>query len=65
MISSPSSDTKHFPLLGDISTLNCSTLKLVDKFTDLGSSVLSTETDINMRLAKAYTIGHMEFRPDR
>ena len=32
---------------GDISTLNGSSLKLVDKFTYLGSSVLSTEKDIN------------------
>ena len=32
---------------GDISTLNGSSLKLVDKFTYLGSSVSSTETDIN------------------
>ena len=39
----------------DISTLNGSTLKLVDKFTYLGSSVSSTETDINTRLAKAGT----------
>ena len=39
----------------DISTLNGSSLKLVDKFTYLGSSVSSTETDINMRLAKAGT----------
>ena len=31
---------------GDISTLNGSSLKLVDKFTYLGSSVSSTETDI-------------------
>ena len=40
---------------GDISTLNGSTLKLVDKFTYLGSSVSSTETDIDTRLAKAWT----------
>ena len=40
---------------GDISTLNGSSLKLVDKFTYLGSSVSSTETDINTRLAKAWT----------
>ena len=40
---------------GDISTLNDSSLKLVDKFTYLRSSVLSTETDINMWLAKAWT----------
>ena len=32
---------------GNISTLNGNTLKLVDKFTYLGSSVSSTETDIN------------------
>ena len=37
---------------GDISTLNGSALKLVDKFTYLGSNVSSTETDINTRLAK-------------
>ena len=40
---------------GDISTLNSSSLKLVDKFTYLGSSVSSIMTDINMRLAKAWT----------
>ena len=38
-----------------ISTLNGSSLKLVDKFTYLGSSVSSTETDIDTRLAKAWT----------
>ena len=37
----------------DISTLNDGSLKLVDKF--LGSSVSSTEIDISMRLAKAWT----------
>ena len=40
---------------GDISTLNGGSLKLVDKFTYLGSSVSSTETDINSWLAKAWT----------
>ena len=40
---------------GKISTLNGSSLKLVDKFTYLGSSVSSTETDIDTRLAKAWT----------
>ena len=39
---------------GDISTLNGSSLKLVDKFTYLESSFSSTETDINTRLAKAW-----------
>ena len=40
---------------GDISTLNVSSLKLVDKFTYLESSVSSTNKDINTRLAKAWT----------
>ena len=40
---------------GDISTLNDSSLKLVDKFIYQGSNVSSTETDINTRLAKACT----------
>ena len=40
---------------GDISTLEGTRLKLVDKFTYLGSSVESTEKDIDMRLAKAWT----------
>ena len=44
-----------FNQTGNISTLNISTLKLVDKFTYLGSSVSSTKTDINMWLAKAWT----------
>ena len=39
----------------DISTLNGSSLKLVDKFAYLENSVSSTETDINTRLAKAWT----------
>ena len=40
---------------GDISTLKVSPLKLVDKFTYLGSSVSSTEKCINTRQAKAWT----------
>ncbi len=40
---------------GDISSLYGSSLKRVDKFTYLGSSVSSTEKDINTRLAKALT----------
>ena len=43
-----------FNQTGDISTLNGSSLKLIDKFTYLGSSVSSTETDINTRLEKAW-----------
>ena len=40
---------------GDISTQDGTTLKLVDKFTYLGSSVSSTEKDIDTRLTKAWT----------
>ena len=59
-----------FNLTGDISTLNASSLQLLDKFTYLGCSVSSTEKDINKRLAKGLdsyrlAIGHMEVRPDR
>ena len=39
----------------DISTLNDSPLKLVEKLTYLGSSVWSTETDIDTRQAKSWT----------
>ena len=39
---------------GDISTLELTPLKLVDKFTYLGSSVESTEKDIETRLTKAW-----------
>ena len=38
---------------GDISTLDGTSLKLVDKFTYLGSSVSSTKKDIDTRLTKA------------
>ena len=40
---------------GYISTLDETLLKLVDKFTYLGSSVESTEKDIDTRLTKAWT----------
>ena len=39
----------------DISTLNGRSLKLVDKFTYLGTSISSTENGINTWLAKAWT----------
>ena len=42
---------KCFNHKGHISTLNGSSLKRAEKFTYLGSSVSSTETDINTRLA--------------
>ena len=44
-----------FNQTGDISTLDGTALKLVDKFTYLGSSVSSTEKDIDTRLMKAWT----------
>ena len=37
-----------------ISILNDSLLKLVDNFTYLGSSVSSTENEVNIRLAKVW-----------
>ena len=40
---------------GDNSTLDGTSLKLVDKFTYLGSSVSSTEKDIDTRLTKVWT----------
>ncbi len=40
---------------GDIFTLDGTSLKLVDKFTYLGSSVSSTEKNIDTRLTKAWT----------
>ena len=49
-----------FNQTSDISTLDGSSLKLVCKFINLGSSVSSTEKDIDMRLTKAWTaINHM------
>ena len=40
---------------GNIATLDGASLKLVDKFSYLGSSVSSTEKDIDTRLTKAWT----------
>ena len=39
---------------GNITTLDGASLRLVDKFTYLGSSVSSTENDIDTRLTKAW-----------
>ena len=44
-----------FNQTGDISTLGGSSLKLVDKFTNLGSYASSTEKNIDTRLTKAWT----------
>ena len=40
---------------GDIFTLDRTPLKLLDKFTYLGSSIASTEKDMDTRLTKAWT----------
>ena len=45
-----------FNQTGDISTLGGSSLKLVEKFTFLGSCVSSTEKDIDTRLTKTWTV---------
>ena len=45
----------YFNQRSNISTLNGSSLKLVDKFNCLGSRVSSTETDINTWLARTWT----------
>ena len=45
----------YYNQTGDISTLDGTPLKLVDKFTYLGSSVASTEKDIDTRSTKAWT----------
>ena len=50
------SEYMYFNQTGYISTLNGSSLKQVDKFTYLGSSDSSTETDINTWLEKAWTV---------
>ena len=49
--------TEHtcFNQTGDISTLEGTSLKLVDKFTFLGSSVSSTKKDIDTQLTKTWT----------
>ena len=44
-----------FNQTGDISAVGGSSLKLENKFTYVGSSVWSTENDIDMRLTKAWT----------
>ena len=45
----------YYNQTGDITTLDRTPLKLVDKFTYLGSSISSTEKDIDMQLTKAWT----------
>ena len=54
-VNAPKTEYMGFNQAGDISTLDGTSLKLVDKFTDLGSSVSSTEKDIDTWLTKAWT----------
>ena len=49
------SKTEYMKKTGDNSTLNGTSMKLLDKFTYLGSSVSRTETAIDTRLTKAWT----------
>ena len=44
-----------FNQTGNISTLDRNSLKLVDKFINIGSSISSTEKDIDTQLTKAWT----------
>ena len=50
-VCSPDGDTEYF----DIRALDGTPLKLVDKFTYLGSSISSTEKEIDTQLMKAWT----------
>ena len=54
-VNAPKTEYLCFNQTGDISTLDGRSLKLVDKFTYLGSSVSSTVKEIDTRLTKAWT----------
>ena len=54
-VNTDKTESMCFNQRGDISTLNGRSLKLLDKFIYLGSSVSSTENDIKMWQAKAWT----------
>ena len=54
-VNADKTECMYFNQRGDISKLKDGTLKLVDKFTYLGSSISSTEKDIKTWLAKAWT----------
>ena len=49
----------------DISTLEGTPLKLVDKFTYLGNSVESTEKEDQNEVSESMAINYMEIRPNR
>ena len=54
-INAHKTENMRYNQTGDISTLDGTSLKLVDKFTYLGSTVSSTEKYIDRRLRKAWT----------
>ena len=54
-INAHNTEYMYYNQTGDITTLDKTPLKLVDKFTYLRSSVSSTEKDIDTRLTKAWT----------
>ena len=54
----------HFKQEEAISTLSGKLLKLVDKFTYLGSSISSTESDVNICLAKVWSAIHKLWKSD-
>ena len=54
-VNADKTEYRCFNQKGDISTLIDGSLKLVNEFTYLGTSVLSTENDISMRLVKVWT----------
>ena len=67
-INADKTEYMYFNQRGDISTINGSSLKLVDKFANQGSRVSSTEKYIDTRQERhgqlQLAIGHMDFRPD-
>ena len=54
-VNADKTDYMSFNQNGNISTLNGSSLILVDKFMYLGSNVSSTDNDINIQRAKVLT----------
>ena len=55
LVNAHKTEYMYYNQIGDITTVDGTSLKLVDKFTYLGSSVSSTERDIDTRLTKAWT----------
>jgi len=53
-VNSDKTEFMSFKKQGDISTLDGKPLKLVEKFTYLGSNISSTESDVNTRIGKAW-----------